>query len=77
MQLAAKCRACGIFNILEYVNTHVSTTGTTLILSFLVSEFDKESKFGIVWVEKGGGWCAETKIVCQTGGGGGEEGVTA
>ena len=42
-QPATQCRACGTINISKYVNV-LSRNPTTLILSSLASEFDKESK---------------------------------
>ena len=38
-KLSSQCKACGIINILKYVNNFLSTNTTTLILSSLVSEF--------------------------------------
>ena len=38
-KLSSQCKACGIINILKYVNNFLSTNITTLILSSLVSEF--------------------------------------
>ena len=49
----------------EIVNNFLGTNPTTLILSFLVSEFDKESKSDFFWRGGGGGGG------CSIGGGGG------
>ena len=54
-QPSTHCRACGTINISKYVNIFLSTNPTTLILSSLVSEFDKESKSAFFFGGEGGG----------------------
>ena len=55
MQLSTQCRACGIINISKYVNNFLSTNPSTLILSSLVGNFDKESKSDFFCGGGGGG----------------------
>ena len=43
-QPSTHCNACGTINISKYVYNFLSTNPTTLVLSSLVSDFDKEYK---------------------------------
>ena len=64
-QPSTHCRAWGTINISKYVNNFLRTNPTTLILSSLVSEFDKKSKSEFFFFGGGGGG--------GVGGGGGSE----
>ena len=44
-----QCRACGTIKFSKNVNNFLSTNPTTLILSFLEVNFDRESKSGTIF----------------------------
>ena len=56
-QPSIQCRACGAIKFSKNVNNFLSTIPTTLILSSLEVNLDKESKSGINFFLAGGGGC--------------------
>ena len=66
-QPSTPSRACGTINNSKYVNNFLSTNPTTLILSSLVSEFDKESKsdFCVCWGGVGEGGEVHSNHLCN------------